>query len=82
MTLFTLLLVATKNCLRDKLKFSFLGWFFKEKKGRVRPKDWSFSDKFTMLMPASDTYFLEVSVHVSLKVATNDYFRDKESMKI
>ena len=33
-------------------------------------------------MPASDTYFLEVSAHVSLKVATNDYFRDKESMKI
>ena len=33
-------------------------------------------------MPGSDTYFLEVNAHVSLRVATDDSFRDKESMKI
>ena len=33
-------------------------------------------------MPGSDTYFLEVGAHVSLKVATRDYSRDKETMKI
>ena len=34
-----------------------------------------------MIMPGSDTYLLEVSAHVSLKVATDDSFRDKETMK-
>ena len=33
-------------------------------------------------MPGLDTCFLKVSTHVSLKVATNDYFRDKETIKI
>ena len=33
-------------------------------------------------MPGLDTYFLEVNAHVSLKVATDDCFRDKESMNI
>ena len=33
-------------------------------------------------MPGSDTYFLEVSAHVSLKVATKDSFRDNETIKI
>ena len=33
-------------------------------------------------MPGSDTYFLEVSTHVSLIVATDDSFRDKETVKI
>ena len=33
-------------------------------------------------MPGLDTCFLEVGAHVSLKVATNDYFRDKETIKI
>ena len=32
-------------------------------------------------MPDWDTYFLEVSAHVSLKVATKDYFRDQQTMK-
>ena len=32
-----------------------------------------------MLMPCSNTYFLEVSSHVLLKVATKDYFRCKNS---
>ena len=32
-------------------------------------------------MPGSDTYFLEVCAHLSLKIATDDSFRDKETMK-
>ena len=32
-----------------------------------------------MLMASSDTYFLEVSTHVSLKVETKDSFRDKKT---
>ena len=32
-------------------------------------------------MPGSDKYFLEVSAHLSLKVATDDCFRDKETTK-
>ena len=31
-------------------------------------------------MPGGDTYFLEVDTHVSLKEATKDHFRDKETM--
>ena len=44
-------------------------------------KNWSFSDKFGMLMPRSKTLFLEVSAHVSLKVATKGSFRSKEIWK-
>ena len=33
-------------------------------------------------MPGSYIYFLEVSSHISLKVATEDSFRDKETMEI
>ena len=33
-------------------------------------------------MPGSVTYFLEVIAHVSLKVITDDSFRDKETLKI
>ena len=32
-------------------------------------------------MSWSDAYFLEVSAHVSVKVGTKDYFRDKETVK-
>ena len=32
-------------------------------------------------MPGSDTYFLEVCAHLSLKIATDHSFRDKETMK-
>ena len=35
-----------------------------------------------MLMVGSDTYFLEVGAHVSLKVATKDYFRGKKPPKL
>ena len=45
-------------------------------------KDRSFSTKFRLLMAGSDTYFLEVSAHVSLKLATNNFFGDKETLKV
>ena len=35
-----------------------------------------------MMIPDSDTYFLEVRAHVSLKVATDDSLRVKETMKM
>ena len=35
-----------------------------------------------MIMPNSDTYFLEVSASVFSKVATKDSFKDKETLKI
>ena len=34
-----------------------------------------------MLMPVSETNFLEVSAHVSLKVATKGSFRGKKTLK-
>ena len=38
----------------------------------------SVSDKFRVAIPRLGTYFLEVSVHVSLKVATKASFRGKK----
>ena len=35
-----------------------------------------------MLLPGSDTYFVEVSVHTSLKIATKGCFRGKQIMKV
>ena len=35
-----------------------------------------------MIIPRSDIYLLEVSAHFSLKVATDDSFRGKQTMKI
>ena len=32
-------------------------------------------------MPGSDTYFLEVGAHDSLKVATKDLFKDRKLLK-
>ena len=34
-----------------------------------------------MIMPGSDTYFFEVSGHVSLKVVTDDLLEIKKTMK-
>ena len=45
-------------------------------------KNRSFSDKSGMVIVGSETYFLELSAHVSLKVASKDYFGDKETMKV
>ena len=42
----------------------------------------SFSDKFGMLMAVSGRYFLEVSAHVSKKIATKNFLEIKKTMKI
>ena len=63
-------------------KFRFSGCFSKAKTEDCDQKSWNFSNKHGMIMPGSDTYFLEVNAHVSLREATDDSFRDKESMKI
>ena len=41
------------------------------------PKNWSVFDTLGILMPGSDSYFLEVSAQVSLKVATKGSFTGK-----
>ena len=41
-------------------------------------KKLSLSDKFGMLISGLDTYFLEVSAHALLKVATKGSFRGKK----
>ena len=42
----------------------------------------TFSAKSARLLPSSDTHFLEVSAHVSLKMATKGYFSGKKTLKI
>ena len=79
-----LLKVTTKGSRTGKKelqKFSVLGSFSKAKTEECDKKNWSFSDEFGMIMQGSDTYFLEVSAHVSLEVALDNSFRDKETMK-
>ena len=63
-------------------KYRLSSCFSKAKTEEWDQKSRRFSDKYGMVMPGLDTYFLEVNAHVSLKVATDDCFRDKESMKI
>ena len=76
--------VATDDLLEIKKlwKLRFLGCFSKAKMEECDQKDWNISDKFAVIMPDSDKDFLEVSAHVSLKVATDNSFRDKETMEI
>ena len=68
-----------KNLLEIKKlwKFRFSDYLSKAKTEEYDQTNRSFSDKFTMLMLGSNTYFLEVSAYVSLKVASKDYFRDE-----
>ena len=68
--------------IKKRWKFRFLGFFLKKKKEKCDQKDRSFSDKSGMAMVGSDTCFLEESEGISLKVATNNSFRDKKAMKI
>ena len=44
-------------------------------------KSWSFLKKIEMLIPGSNTHFLEVSAHVSLKVATKGSSRGEKVWK-
>ena len=72
----TLYKVASKSFFRGKKapKFRFLGYFSKVKTEECDEKNLGFSDKFGRSIPCSARYFLEVSAHVSLKVATKRYF--------
>ena len=62
-------------------KYRVLGYSFKAKTKECKRKNSSVSDKFGMLIYGSDTYFLEVSAHVSLNVATKASFRDEKLRK-
>ena len=48
----------------------------------MQPKKYKFSEKSGMLMPDSNTHFLEKSAHISLKVVTKSSFRDNPKSKI
>ena len=75
--------VVTKNPFRDKKrlwKFRFLGYFSNVKTEECNQKDRGFYNKFRLLMVGSDIYFLDMSVHVTLKEATNNFFRDNETL--
>ena len=63
------------------LKFRFSGYFSKAKTEECHQKNWRFCDKVGMLMLAPNTYFLEVSARLSLKVVTKASFRGKEVLK-
>ena len=76
-----LLKVATTNSFRDKKSMKiYLGHLSKAKTKECDQTDQSFCDKIGMLLALPDAFFLEVSAHVALKVATKDYFRHKQTM--
>ena len=56
--------------------------FSQPKTEECEQKNRGFSDKFGVIMPGLDVYFLEMSAHISSKVAIDDSFGDKETMKI
>ena len=77
-----LLKVATTNSFRDKKSMKiYLGHLSKAKTEECDQTDQSFCDKIGMLLALPDAFFLEVSAHVALKVATKDYFRHKQTME-
>ena len=69
------LLLMAKNL----WKSIFLVYFSKAKTEQCDQKKLSLSDKFGMLISGLDTYFLEVSAHALLKVATETSFSGKKS---
>ena len=75
--------LATKRSFRGKKtwEFRFLGGFCKSKTEECDHKNWIFSNEFEILMPGSNTNFLEVNVHVSLKATTKGSFRGKNVWK-
>ena len=75
--------VATKGSFRGKKlwRFRFLGSVSKAKTEECDQKVLFFFDKLSMLMFCFNTYFLEFSAHVSLKVTTKDHFRRKKVQK-
>ena len=63
-------------------KSKFLGYFSKAKTEECDQNNLSLSGKFGMLLSGLDTYFLEVSAHALLKVATKGSFRGKKSKNL
>ena len=63
-------------------KVRILGCFSKAKTEECDQKVGNILDQFGINISCSAKYFLEVSAHVFLKVATGDSFRDKETMEI
>ena len=75
--------VATKACFWGKKNFEkqgFYATFLKQKRSSATKKT-SLSNKFRMLTSDLDTYFLEVSAHSLVKIATKGFFRGKKISK-
>ena len=60
-------------------KIRFLGCFSKAKTEKCDQKVWNVFNQFTIIIPCSAAYFLEVGAHDSLKVATKGYLRAKKN---
>ena len=77
--------VTTKPLLRENPKSLILGYFSKVKKEycdqkkKKKKKKKGLSDNFGMLMSGFDAYFLEVSAHALLKIATKGSFGGEKS---
>ena len=72
--------VTTKPLLRQNPKSLILGYFSKVKKEYCdQKKKKGLSDNFGMLMSGFDAYFLEVSAHALLKIATKGSFGGEKS---
>ena len=73
--------VTTKLLLRENPKSLILGYFSKVKKEYCdqKKKKKGLSDNFGMLMSGFDAYFLEVSAHALLKIATKGSFGGEKS---
>ena len=72
--------VTTKPLLRENPKSLILGYFSKVKKEYCdQKKKKGLSDNFGMLMSGFDAYFLEVSAHALLKIATKGSFGGEKS---
>ena len=73
--------LAIKGFLRGKKlwKFTFSGCFSKAKTEECNQKVWDVFDQIGVGKPCSTTYFLEVGVCVSLKLATKGFLRAKKT---
>ena len=75
--------VTTKPLLRENPKSLILGYFSKVEKEycdqKKKKKKKGLSDNFGMLMSGFDAYFLEVSAHALLKIATKGSFGGEKS---
>ena len=76
--------VATKISFRGKKyeNLVFLGCFWETKTEESNQKDLSVWHRFCIIIPYSVTYFLEVGARVSLKVATEVFFRGEKAVHL